>query len=104
MFTPTERLHIYQEMREVITTKRDDYLLNRGFCKLLNTDAIPTFTAKRYIMSDQIVELNVLPELYRYKPVKLVQSDSGISYWFTPGDWEPRLRVLDKAILDLILS
>lgn len=86
--TKQERLRLYQ----LALSKIDEWIGRHGFCSLLSS--VGFVYSYWYDFNDQ------LPELLAKQP----EIWYGPSYWFAPGDREPRRKILEEIILEMTIQ
>lgn len=83
--TPTEKLYVIREVRKMIVSGDWNFLCPTMLCAIVSIVGIRL--AVRY---EDLLE--VMPELYEYKPSHKGEGDE----WWPQSETEPRLAVLDN--------
>ena len=91
--TLEQRLALYERALKAVSIREDIYMngweYDSGICKLL------TKVNNRFFNLEKFFPYNVehyCPEIYKFKP------DNASEWWFPHGEWEERIKILEKAI------
>jgi hypothetical protein len=91
--TREHRLQLYRDAIEMIMNNPS---LICGLCYVMRKFGVDVYALADDLHVKQVNEFEKkLPELYAQKPKNI----SGVGcYWWMPGEWQPRIEALERAI------